>query len=137
MKDQKKKINIKVEEFTTPCSITATLKTPAQDLENWMEKELIRHIPVLNSAGNIVGIVSQRDLLNSYRSKKNESILAEDIMKLNPYIVDENTDLVDVAFYMSQKKIGSAIVENTDGDIGIFTSTDALNALIEIIRGEL
>ncbi len=137
MENRKKKINIKVEEFTTPCSIFATLKTPAKDLEEWMQKESIRHILVLDDSRNVVGIVSQRDVLNSYRFQQKEDVLAQDIMKVDPYIVDENTDIGEVAFYMSETKIGSAIVQNADGDIGIFTSTDALNALIEIIRGEL
>ena len=36
------------------------------------------------------------------------------------------------------KKIGSAvIVDSNADDIGIFTTTDALNALIEILRGDI
>jgi len=40
-----------------------------------------------------------------------------------------------VAFTMSDRKIGSVIVNEDDGEfLGIFTVTDALNALIEISR---
>ena len=39
---------------------------------------------------------------------------------------------------MSSKKLGSAIVLDEQGDLaGIFTTTDALNALVEVIRGKL
>jgi predicted transcriptional regulator len=39
---------------------------------------------------------------------------------------------------MSSKKLGSLIVTNSSGDVsGIFTNTDALNALVEVLRGEI
>ena len=43
--------------------------------------------------------------------------------------------LDEVAHAMSEKKVGSVIVNDEDGKfLGIFTVTDALNALIEIVR---
>jgi acetoin utilization protein AcuB len=38
----------------------------------------------------------------------------------------------EVAFEMSSRKIGSVLVTEDDQLLGIFTVTDALNALIEI-----
>ena len=38
---------------------------------------------------------------------------------------------------MSKQKIGSAVVSDHNEIVGIFTSTDALNALVEILRGQL
>ena len=54
-------------------------------------------------------------------------------MSLEPLMVYANDKLSDVAFQLSSAKIGSAIVLDEDSKIfGIFTTTDALNALVEI-----
>ena len=58
-------------------------------------------------------------------------------MKKDPYIVDSTTKLSEVAFYMAKHKYGSALVQEPDGELGIFTSTDALNALVEVLRGDI
>ena len=58
-------------------------------------------------------------------------------MTADPYTVSIEANLDDVAFEMSRNKYGSAIVmDNNDEVYGIFTSTDALNALIEVLRKE-
>jgi CBS domain-containing protein len=61
---------------------------------------------------------------------------AADIMSADPFTVVATAPLDEVAYAMSEKKIGSVIVNDEDGQfLGIFTASDALNALIEIIRG--
>ncbi|HEX5954088.1 MAG TPA: CBS domain-containing protein, partial [Rhodanobacteraceae bacterium] len=60
-----------------------------------------------------------------------------DIMATDPISVLADTPLDEVAFDMSERKIGSVLVYEESGEyLGIFTVTDALNALIEIVRGE-
>ena len=60
---------------------------------------------------------------------------AADIMAAAPLTVRSTTPLDEVAYEMSDKKVGSVIVEDEDGQfLGIFTATDALNALVEIVR---
>ena len=59
-------------------------------------------------------------------------------MVLNPYTAQTGSMLEEVAFEMSDRKIGSALIVNNFGELeGIFTSVDGLNALIEIIRGDV
>lgn len=56
-------------------------------------------------------------------------------MAADPVAVKASTPLDEVAYAMSDRKIGSVIVNEDDGEfMGIFTLTDALNALIEISR---
>ena len=55
-----------------------------------------------------------------------------------PFCVSLGTPLDEVAFQMSQKKIGSALVVDGESKLdSIFTSVDGLNALIEVIRGDI
>ena len=128
--------NITVEEFTTPCPKAVRLNTSLSDLEKVLRKEDIRHIPV-QEGDKVVGIVSQRDVLASYQVENKDSLKAQDIMKKDPYIVDSTTLLSEVAFHMAKNKYGSALVIDPEGELGIFTSTDALNALVEVLRGDI
>ena len=127
--------NLTVDEFTTPCPKVVKPDTELNELERLMQEENFRHIPVQEN-DKLVGIISERDVFSSYRADNN-TLLAKDIMQKDPYLVDSSTKLSEVAFDMSKNKYGSALVKNSDGELGIFTSTDALNALVEVLRGDV
>lgn len=130
------KLNLPVEEFTTPDPLTAEENTSIEELSKMMKENGIRHLPIVRDK-RVVGIISDRDLrlVSCLSSGEKTLVQASDIMAHDPVTVDSQTSLDEVAFAMSQNKIGSVIV-NEDGEkfLGIFTVTDALNALIEIAR---
>ncbi|HKB07185.1 MAG TPA: CBS domain-containing protein [Candidatus Polarisedimenticolia bacterium] len=57
-------------------------------------------------------------------------------MTPGPYTVGPRTSLAKVARSMAKAKYGSAIVMDRGRIVGIFTATDALEALAGLIRGE-
>ncbi len=125
-----------VEEFTTPNPVTASPETSIDDLRKLMTDYGIRHIPI-QLGGAVVGIVSDRDLrvASGLSQSERRLVRAGDIMAPDPVTVGAGESLEDVAFQMSKLKIGSVIVNDEDDRfLGIFTVTDALNALIEIAR---
>lgn len=129
--------NIPVDEYTTPSPVFVGPKTPLNEVVKLMRVHEIRHIPVVEN-GQPVGIISDRDLKLVTGMGLDGSLKAEQIMTPDPYTVSPETSLDEVVFTMSQNKYGSAIVQNEEGEVtGIFTSTDALNALIEIVRGQV
>lgn len=130
------RLNLPVEEYTTPNPFTATEDMSLDELIVMMKKHGIRHIPVVRNE-MVVGIISERDLKVATGLTKVEKILvrAGDIMVQDPVTVTSDTSLADVAFEMSRRKIGSVIVNDENNRfLGIFTVTDALNALIEVTR---
>lgn len=134
-------INVPVNEFTTPDPVTATEDMLFEELRGLMETHGIRHLPILRD-GAVVGLVSDRDvrLLSGLTAAEQLQVKAADIMAQDPLTVDADMPLDEVAFLMSDMKVGSVIVQDEVGRLlGIFTATDALNALIEIVRddGEL
>lgn len=125
-----------VDEFTTPDPITATEEMPVDELRALMQKHGIRHLPVLRDK-SVVGIVSDRDVrvASGLTATEKTQVRAADIMATAPLTVAASTPLDEVAYAMSERKVGSAIVNDDNGQfLGIFTATDALNALIEILR---
>lgn len=130
-------LSIPIEEFTTPDPVTASHDATLSELKNLMELHSVRHIPITKN-GLVIGTVSENSLhlvsgLNKYEKSL---VLAGDIMSPNPINVDVTTTLGDVAFEMSLHKTDCVIVNEGDSFFGIFTITDALNALVEISRDE-
>ena len=128
--------NLAVEEFSTPCAHFLNPEQSVRQAEQIMKDNNIRHLPVLNSQKKVVGIVSERDLYFSYRLNPKGETLIQNIMKTDPYCVPAQTKIYEVALTMSENKYGSALIVYDDESLGIFTSTDALNALIEVVRGD-
>ncbi len=132
------KIYLPVEEFTTPDPISAQVDTNIYELSDLMKKHQVRHIPILRDK-KVVGILSDRDIrmVSGLTSGQKMLVQARDIMVTDPVTVNSRTSLDAVALEMSRKKIGSVIVNDENDDfLGIFTATDALNALIEIVRND-
>lgn len=129
-------IDVPVEEFTTPDPITADESVMVDDLRLLMEKHGIRHLPIVRGR-EVVGVVSERDvrIFSGLSAAEKFQVQASDIMAENPLCVTAGTPLDEVAYRMSERKVGSVIVKDDEGELlGIFTATDALNALIEIVR---
>lgn len=123
---------IKVEEYTSPSVVTIDGEENLDRAMELMQEHGIRHLPV-TVAGDIAGIISERDVVTHIGKDWTRMLKIEDIMSTSLVSVYKNESLGDVAFQLSSKKIGSALVLDDDESLyGIFTTTDALNALVEI-----
>jgi CBS domain-containing membrane protein len=100
----------------------------------------IRHLPVLDAAGRVVGIVSSRDLLEASLTSVLEfepaerrtflhSVAVSEVMRREVETVDEETPLAVAASRMIRQKIGCLPVVRRDGVmVGLVTETDLLVA---------
>jgi acetoin utilization protein AcuB len=132
-------ITVPVDEFTTPDPITANEDTTIDELRELMETHGIRHLPIVRDE-IVVGVLSDRDVRLAWglTDAEKRQVRAADIMATDPLTVRATAPLDEVAYAMSEKKLGSVIVTEEDGKfLGIFTATDALNALIEIVRRDV
>ncbi|MEC9282048.1 MAG: CBS domain-containing protein [Bdellovibrionota bacterium] len=128
--------SVSVDEFVSPIDHFVNAETSLQEIYNLMEENSWRHIPITDG-NKPIGILSSRDIYLLKNLPEAMSLLAKDVMVKDPYTVEAGLAIEEVALEMSKRKIGSALVVNNSGELeGIFTSTDALNALIEIVRGE-
>lgn len=128
---------IPVSEFTSFSPWTVGADAPYLEILEIIAREGVRHLPVLD-AGEVVGVVSQRNLKVFSEYPETHTLTARDLMAENPFTVRADQSLEETAFEMSKRKIGSAVVLDDKGELaGVFTTTDALNALIEIIRGDV
>jgi acetoin utilization protein AcuB len=124
-----------VDEYTTPSPFVVTPEARITTVLSLMRDHGIRHLPVV-SGRMPVGIISDRDVRLLVNVPGMGDLTAGEVMVHDPFTVESGASLESVVLAMARQRIGSSIVTHHGEIVGIFTSTDALNALIEVLRGE-
>lgn len=92
----------------------------------------VRHLPVLDG-GKLAGLLSQRDALfiETLRDVDPAQVPVEEAMSTDVYVVSPDAAVAEVASEMIARKCGCAVVTEGTHIVGIFTTIDALRALID------
>lgn len=106
-----------------------------------MEDRRIRHLPVVDEEGLVVGILSDRDVNRSRNPRRTGGFLGDlrvsEFMTTPAITVDENTSLADVAEGMIDEKVSSFLVTRDGAEVvGIITSEDLMRILRDLLRGK-
>jgi len=125
-----------VRRFMTGSPHAITSRHTLAEAHQTMRDRGVRHLPVIDD-GKVIGVVSQRDLylLETLRGVDAARELVEEAMSSEPYVVEPDAALDEVAEAMALHKHGSALVVEREAVVGIFTTTDALRALVTLLRG--
>ena len=94
----------------------------------------LRHLPVLRG-GKLVGILSERDLyfLESMAGVDVHIDVIADAMSPEVYTTGPDADVYEVARTMHEHKYGCAVVTKGEKVVGIFTMSDALRQLVDLL----
>jgi acetoin utilization protein AcuB len=105
--------------------------------EALMREHGIRHLPVVSDDGELLGVISDRDLYlaRSMSPDRADSMTISDAMTPDPYMVAPDAPLNHVARVMYERRIGSAVVVDQAAVVGVFTVSDGLLALVEALEG--
>jgi acetoin utilization protein AcuB len=123
--------------------ITISYDMPINDALILMKQEHIRRTPVVKD-GKLVGIVSDKDLLNASPSPATSlsvwemnyllsKITVKDVMTKNVLTVNEDTPIEEAARVMADNKIGGLPVLRGDRVVGIITETDLFKIFLELM----
>jgi acetoin utilization protein AcuB len=94
----------------------------------------IRHLPVIEN-DRLVGLVSERDLKPALAYPQASTLQVRNVMKEDVYIASRDSSLRDVVLNMMENRIGSTVIVNSQMNvIGIFTATDALGILADLLE---
>ena len=103
-----------------------------------MQDTNIRHLPVV-AGEQLVGLVTLSDLriVSGIAGVKSDQVKIEDVMQREPFSCSPDSSLDETVDNMVAHKWGSAIVMQNKKVVGIFTSIDAMRALVELSRTRL
>eukprot|EP00884_Botryococcus_braunii_P015746 jgi/Botrbrau1/2855/Bobra.0036s0004.2 len=151
----------KVEEFMTKGNLlTVDPETPLETALEILVRNDITGLPVVDSEGTVVGVVSDFDLLSldTISGKmqtlgifpnittdwgtfhevqkllvKNEGRVVGDVMTPDPFVVRETTDFKTAARILLDRKIRRLPVVNAEGKLlGIFSRKDVIKAALQL-----
>lgn len=116
---------------------------PIHDVLTMFKKEHIRRAPVIKN-GKLVGIVSDKDLLNASPSDVStlsvweinyllSKVTVKRVMTPKVITVDVDTPIEEAARIMADNKIGGMPVLNNGKVAGIITETDLFKVFLELM----
>jgi len=125
--------------------ITVAPDTPISTALNIMRQENVRRTPVIKD-GDLIGIVSDKDLLNASPSPATSlsiwemnyllsKITVVDVMTKDVLTITIDTPIEQAARIMVDNKIGGLPVLNDGKVVGIITETDLFKIFLEVMGG--
>lgn len=124
--------------------ITVEPDVPIMEALNMMKTKQIRRLPVVDSNGNLIGIVSNEDLLNAGPSDATSlsvweinylvgKITVKKVMTKDVLTVNENTPIEEAARIMVDNKVGGLPVMSDNKMVGVITESDLFKVLLELM----
>jgi acetoin utilization protein AcuB len=125
-----------IEKYMTAMPHTINPIMPVKTAIQMMHENNIRHLPVQNG-GKLVGVLTDRDIKLASTFQGAEDLTVNDVMTPAPYTTTPQASLDQVVFEMAEHKYGCAVVQQANGKVvGIFTATDGLRVLGEVLQGQ-
>lgn len=126
----------RIESYMTPSPYAIGADEPITAARELMGQHDLRHLPVLDEVGALLGVVSEAEvlLLDTLRGVEVDQIPVRAVMTTEVYAIPPRASLAQVATEMAERKIDAAVVMQNNEVVGVFTVTDALRALADVLR---
>jgi CBS domain-containing membrane protein len=120
-----KKNELRVSDLMTTALITVHAHEMVTSAHAEMQVGVIRHLPVVDDRGRLVGVLSDRDILRARGTrpaKRISEVMTRDVVTVRP-----EAPASQAATIMLDEKIGSVLVVEDEGTlVGVVTQTDYL-----------
>ena len=135
-----------VKDRMTSDPLTITPDTSFPEAFRIIREKRIRHLPVVDEQGKLIGVVTQTDLLHASPSTATPFSVFEmsyvlanlhirEVMSSPPITVLEDAPLEEAARVMVEHKIGCLPVMRDKALVGMITETDIFETFVEVLGG--
>lgn len=127
---------ITIDELMTSDLYTLCDSNSIDDARRIMTEKHIRHIPVTDNNGHLLGLVTQRDVLEATdpRLKQQDDIKLSDIMIRNVSVIHKLDSVRQAAIFLQSHKYGCLPVVSDDSLVGIITDSDFIDIAINLLE---
>ena len=129
-----------VEQFMAVDLFTVRSEDIVDLAANLMHWRRVRHVPVEDDEGRLVGIVSHRDLIELFAQGKSGAsppIIVRDIMKTDLITVSPETPALEALELMRRRNIGCLPVMKNERLVGLVTAYDFLTVSTKLFEEKL
>jgi len=125
-----------VADVMTSKVVTLSPHNTFSEAANLMNDRYFRHCVIVDAHSQIVGVISDRDILRALARNPNaRSKSLDQIMTRNPVTVRRNTPIAEAVSKIVSKRINCLpVVEENGGVCGIVTSTDLLKSYQQLLE---
>jgi len=133
--------NVFVRDLMTSEPFAVNVEADLSRVYDTMDIKHVRHIPVVDGEGDLLGLVTHRDLVRSVLgalgelpvSNQREALRAlkvAEIMQAEPETIDPGADIREAAQLMLENKFGCLPVVDNGRLIGILTEADFIKFVL-------
>ncbi|RLC63716.1 MAG: hypothetical protein DRI80_03225 [Chloroflexota bacterium] len=133
-----------VKERMTLHPLTMEPTASITEAHRYMKENHIRHLPIVDSKGKMVGLVTRETLMQAMPSSVTtlsiwemnyalNKVKVRDVMVRDIITVEEDMPIEQAARIMTENKIGCLPVMRNGSLVGIITDTDMLSTLMELM----
>lgn len=99
-----------------------------------LQERAVRRLPVINPDGQLIGVVTDRDLIQAALHYVGAEVEIEDVMTTTVITIAPDTPLTEAALLMIGNKIGGLpVVDEQHRVIGIITESDIFKTFVELM----
>ena len=130
---------ISIEDIMTSRLHTLKASSTVEHASDLMKEHAIRHIPVVNDFGRLLGLVTQRDILaatSPLGKRQPEEISASLTYVMNRQLItiSRDTRLTSAASLLQKHRIGCLPVVEKEKLIGLVTDSDFVTIAIHLLE---
>jgi len=117
---------------------------PVAEAQTLMQENNIRHLPVLDADKRLVGLITQRSLMQAVPSDLSQfspfvvnyilaKLQAHNVMVRDVVTIDPDTTIEEAARVMADEKIGCLPVVQNGDLVGIISDSDLFNIMVNLL----
>jgi len=133
-----------VKDQMTPNPICGHPATPVAEAQKLMQENNIRHLPILDEDNKLVGLITQRSLMQAVPDDLSQfspfvvnyilaKLQAQNIMVRDVVTIDPDTTIEEAARIIADKKIGCLPVMQDEELVGIISDSDLFSIMMELL----
>ncbi len=121
----------KVKDIMTTDLITVTPETPVGQAMKILTENEITGMPVVDDDMRLVGIISEKDVLELLHDIENNDLNVKQFMTAEVAYFEQDTNLIDICDFLTKKDFRRVPITSNGRLVGILTRKDIIRYIVD------